>query len=163
MSNRVIKYADINQNDVVNGEGICVSYWTQGCPHRCKGCHNPETWDFNSGKEEYSDILVEKIINSIEKNNIKRNVSILGGEPLCPQNREFVSELVSSIRELYSDIDIYLWTGYTLDYLEKIEDKYINNILNNITYIIDGPYIESQRDITLKLRGSTNQNITKLN
>ena len=80
-----MRFSKIKDNDIANGLGITMSFWTQGCPHHCKGCFNKETWDYNGGKEFTKDDL-EYIIANINKNNIKRDLSILGGEPLCIQN-----------------------------------------------------------------------------
>ena len=77
-----VKYANLIKNDVVNGEGICVSLWTQGCPFRCPGCHNPETWSFEDGIDVPND-LKGQIVKAISDNGITRNFSVLGGEPLC--------------------------------------------------------------------------------
>lgn len=79
-----MRIAAIQYNDTTNGEGVCVSLWTQGCPHRCKGCHNPETWDFQGGKEIGRQELLKDILNHINANDVLRNFSILGGEPLAP-------------------------------------------------------------------------------
>ena len=152
------KYAGLNTNDFANGKGVCVSFWTQGCPHHCPGCQNPETWDFEGGKELPTDIRGQ-IIKAICANGITRNFSILGGEPLCPQNIEEVDNIVTSVRTAFPHIKIFLWTGYTLDELQKQENKHIINILSHIDVLIDGPYIENERDITLDLRGSKNQRI----
>ena len=81
-----MKYAGIINNDVVNGKGVCVSFWSQGCPHRCPGCHNPQTWEFDKGIEGDDDEVVDHIIEMLRKNGVKRNLSILGGEPLCNAN-----------------------------------------------------------------------------
>ena len=152
------KYAGLNTNDFANGKGVCVSFWTQGCPHHCPGCQNPETWDFEGGKDLPTDIRGQ-ITKAICANGITRNFSILGGEPLCPQNIEEVDNIVTSVRTAFPHIKIFLWTGYTLDELQKQENKHIINILSHIDVLIDGPYIENERDITLDLRGSKNQRI----
>lgn len=154
-----MRYAGIIENDVVNGEGVCVSLFTQGCPHRCKGCFNPETWEFEGGIEEDVKILTLKIMNLIQKNGIQRNLSILGGEPLCLENRMQVNFIVKHIKERFPNIKIFLWTGYTVEELVKKNDLYINEILKTVDLIIDGSFIEEERDITLKLRGSKNQRI----
>lgn len=153
-----MRYADLKLNDCVDGEGICVSLWTQGCPHRCPGCHNPQTWDFEGGLEVPSDIK-SQIVKAISANGIQRNFSILGGEPLCPENREFVNEIVSSVRAAYPHIKIFLWTGYTYSNLLELNNDVINSILEKIDVLIDGPFVQEKRDLTLKLRGSSNQNI----
>ncbi len=149
---KTIRIADIKPNDVVDGEGICVSVWLQGCPHHCKGCHNPETWNFDGGIEYEQDMLIFQIIKLLKKNNIKRDLSILGGEPLCPENREFTRSLAKAVKEEYNNIKIYCWTGYTLEQLD-------NQYLEDIDILIDGPFVLENRDITLKFRGSPNQRI----
>ncbi len=158
-----MKYAAIKENDIVDGEGICVSFWTQGCPFRCKGCHNPETWSFDGGIEEDENTLLNKILYLIDKNNVQRNLSILGGEPLCKQNREFVAKLVIATKRRFPNIKIFLWTGYEIEFLKNINDSNIKTILKNIDTLIDGPFIEEQRDISLKLRGSKNQRVLDKN
>lgn len=154
-----MKYAGIIENDVVNGEGVCVSLFTQGCPHRCKGCFNPETWNFNGGIEIDVKVLTVDIINLLQKNNIQRNFSILGGEPLCLENRMEVDFIIKHVKERFPDIKIFLWTGYAIEELIQKNDLYINEVLKSIDYLIEGPYIEEERDITLKWRGSKNQRI----
>ena len=152
------KYAGLMTNDFVNGEGVCVSYFAQGCPHRCEGCFNPETWDFNGGKDIPDDIRGQ-IIKAICANGITRNFSVLGGEPLCEENIEEVENIIIGVRAAFPDIKIFVWTGYTLEQLTIKNNPHINNILTHIDVLIDGPFIESQKDLTLKLRGSKNQRI----
>lgn len=158
-----MRYANIITNDVVNGEGVCVSLFMQGCPHKCKGCFNQETWDFNGGKEESINAIVNQIINAIDTNRIQRNFSILGGEPLCTENRYNVLSIIDSVRNMYPNIKIFLWTGYTMENLIEIDDYCTNKILEQLDFLIDGPYIESERDLTLKWRGSRNQRILTKN
>lgn len=155
-----MNYADLITNDFANGKGVCVSLFVQGCPesHRCKGCHNPELWDFYGGKEIPIDIKGQ-IVKAISANGITRNFSVLGGEPLCEENLPEVENIISSIRIAYPNIKIFLWTGYTLQELKDKHNSYIENILSHIDVLIDGPYIEEERDITLELRGSKNQKI----
>ena len=157
-----MKYAYIMPNDFINGESVCVSLWVQGCPHRCAGCHNPEQWDFEGG-EEYTPKVTNYIVDTlIPANGIIRNFSILGGEPLCKENVSEVSRIVTDIRIKYNDdLKIFIWTGYTLEQLKDMGSYHIDVVLSNIDYLIDGPFIEAQRDITLKLRGSSNQHIYK--
>ena len=154
------RYAAIKYNDIVDGEGVCVSFWVQGCPYHCNGCHNPHTWDFEGGLE-LPDNIDDIIIKSINKNGVLRNFSILGGEPLCDQNIELVMHLISKVRSIYSNsIKIFLWTGRIIECNNKdLYDDNIKFILDNIDIIIDGPFILEQRDIRLKLRGSSNQRI----
>lgn len=153
-----MKYAGLMENDIVDGEGVCVSLWTQGCPHHCPGCHNPETWDFEGGYEVPEDIR-GKIVKAISANGITRNFSVLGGEPLCEENLDFVLSIITAVRTAYPNIKIYIWSGYTFKKLIDKQDPRIINILKQSNVLIDGPYEESLRDITLPLRGSSNQNI----
>lgn len=156
-----MKYADIKYNDVVNGEGVNVSFWVQGCPHHCKNCHNPEQWDFNKGKEFTIEVLND-LKQAIVKNNIKRNLSILGGEPLCPENLFLTTLVIKELKQEYPDLKIYVWTGYVYEDLLNNQNPHLKYILNTIDVLIDGPYIESLKDLTLPLRGSKNQRIIQL-
>lgn len=153
-----MKYAGIIYDDFVNGENVCVSLWMQGCHFHCKGCHNQQTWDFNGGYE-MPENFESDILKAISKNGIQRNFSLLGGEPLCPENRAFVCNLIKKVRETYPTIKIFVWTGYELEELRAENDKAINEILENINVLITGRFILEQRDITLPLRGSRNQKI----
>ena len=151
-----VKFAAINKNDFINGEGVCVSLWVQGCPHHCKGCHNPEQWDFNGGNEIDIDILINEILIAIEANGIQRNFSILGGEPMAQRNISNTLYILEQIKKHFSNIKTYVWTGYTIEELLSLYNK---EILQNIDVLIDGRFILEERDITLKLRGSKNQRI----
>ena len=117
----LVRYAGLDKNDIVNGKGFNVSFWTQYCPHKCKGCHNPETWSKDGGiLIEYNQLLQE-ILEAIKANGIIRNFSILGGEPLCEENISLVKNLIKDIKKIYPNILIYCWTGYDF---EKIKEKY---------------------------------------
>lgn len=152
------RYNAIIPNDVVNGHGVCVSLFTQGCPHHCPGCFNEETWDFRGG-QPYTPEVKWNIIKAISANNITRNFSILGGEPLAPQNIDMVWEIVDAVRHAYPDIEITLWTGYIYKELMVQPSENLLNILNNIDILVDGPFIEEEKDLSLQLRGSRNQHI----
>lgn len=157
-----MQYADIKHNDIVNGKGICVSFWVQGCPHKCPGCHNPNQWDFNGGKE-FTQETLEELKQAISANGVQRGLSILGGEPLCSENLFLTTLVIKEIKAVYPNITIYLWTGYTIEeLLGKYNHPHMNYILNTIDFLIDGPYIEKLRDITLPLRGSSNQRIINM-
>lgn len=154
------RYAKIKFNDIVDGEGICVSFWTQGCPFRCPGCHNPDTWDFNGGIEIPSDIKGQ-IIKALSANGVQRNFSVLGGEPLCEENLDLVHSLIMAVRIAYPEIKIFVWSGFVIETLKKRAEtnEKLADILKNIDVLIDGPFIQEERNITLKLRGSSNQRI----
>ena len=156
-----MKYAGIIKNDIAAAPGVCVSFFVQGCPHHCPGCFNPETWDFDGGKE-FSYETLEQIINGLTVNGVKRSLCILGGEPLC-ENNEFLTNLViSSVKQKLPEVKVYIWTGYTYEELIKKNSPKVNQILHMADYLIDGPYIEALRDITLEMRGSLNQRIINL-
>lgn len=158
-----MKYSGLIKNDIVNGQGVCVSLFVQGCPHKCPGCFNPETWNPEEGIEIPVD-LKGQIIKAISANGIIRNFSILGGEPLAPYNLEFVNNILTAVKAAYPQILIYLWTGYTLEELaeRKQSEDVLYELLNKVDILIDGPFIEEQKDLTLPLRGSKNQRIIKL-
>lgn len=137
----------------------------QGCPFRCYNCFNPETWDFNSGKK-WTEDTEKQFIKLADRPYIKR-VSILGGEPLADQNVQDVLNLVNKIRLLLPDKTIWLYTGYIWEYIfpEVITDDFNVNrflrqeIVKKCDIIVDGRYIDTQRDITLRWRGSSNQRV----
>lgn len=156
-----MKYSGIIYNDISAAPGLCVTLFTQGCPHRCPGCHNPETWDFNGGKE-FTEETMEEIIKGLKAQGIKRNYCIMGGEPLCDENAYFTFTTIWRVKYDLPDTLVYVWTGYTFDELLKSDNIYIKEILKYADFIIDGPYIESERDITLDMRGSRNQKIIDL-
>jgi anaerobic ribonucleoside-triphosphate reductase activating protein len=158
-----MRYAGLNLNDIAAAPGVCVSFFTQGCPHRCPGCQNPETWDFDGGKE-FSMKTMSDLLNGLSANGIERPLCIMGGEPLCNENLFLTSLIVKMVKENKPNTKIYLWTGYLYEDLKNkvLPQSRVEFILNNIDYLIDGPYIEAERDITLPMRGSRNQRIIDL-
>lgn len=157
-----MRVAGIIENDIVDGpDGVCVSVWLCGCPHKCKGCHNQIYWDFNSGEEIDEEEVAEMLKKAINKNGIIRDFSVLGGEPLCKENIAAAEYLISKVREAYPDILITVWTGYTLEELKELNFSELESILGKIDFLIDGRYVEELRDTSLKLRGSSNQRILK--
>lgn len=153
-----MRFSKIKDNDIANGIGITMSLWTQGCPHHCRGCFNSETWDFNIEKEFTKDDL-KYILDSIDKNNIKRDLSILGGEPLCSQNVEGVINLCKEFKKYYPDKKIYLWTGYTVENFNDIQKE----ILKYIDVLVDGKFEEDKKNLAIMLRGSSNQRVIDVN
>lgn len=152
-----MQYAYIMPNDFVNGEGVSVSVWMQGCPFHCPGCHNPELWNFSDGKDIYIYELYDKLDKALTANNVHRNLSILGGEPLCAQNLGYTASIINWCKETHPESKIYLWTGYYFDELSPEQHE----VAVSADTIIDGRYVESQRDVSLHLRGSRNQNILR--
>lgn len=156
-----MKYAGIIKNDVAAGKGVCVTFFVQGCDAHCPGCHNPETWDFDGGYEFTQD-TINSIIKALNANGVQRNLCIMGGEPLHERNQFLVQLLIQEVKKVYPDIKIYLWTGYLYEDLIEKHEKILQNILQEIDVLIDGPFIKEQRDITLAMRGSRNQRIINL-
>lgn len=156
-----MRYASLKKNDVANAPGISVSFYVQGCIHHCKNCFNPETWDFNGGKE-FTPQVLEEIVAALTANGITRSLCILGGEPLCPQNLELTLLVISYAKEKVPGVKIYIWTGYIYENLLKNQTPELKKILAETDVLIDGPYIEELRDLTLRMRGSSNQRIINL-
>lgn len=156
-----MKYSGLIRNDLAAAPGISVSFFTQGCPHKCKGCHNPETWNFDGGKEFTQDTLRE-IVEALEANGIERSLCVMGGEPLCEENTLLVLMTLQYVKQRLPETKVYIWTGYYYDELLKKSDPKIPLILDLADYLIDGPYIESMRDLSLQMRGSSNQSIIEL-
>lgn len=150
-----MNYADIKPNDSVNGIGISVSLFVQGCDRFCKNCFNKETWGFEDGKP-FGGRELQYIKRSLHANGIKRNFSLLGGEPLHPKNIKEVINVINNIKAFDSSTKIFVWTGYTF---EELLDLYGSKIFYNIDILIDGEFDVDKKDLTLKLRGSSNQRI----
>ena len=156
-----MKYAGLIRNDLAAAPGVSVTFFTQGCPHRCKGCHNPETWDFNGGRVFTPEVL-EEIYHALSANGVQRNFCIMGGEPLCEENLFLTYMVLTEVKKRFPKIKTYIWTGYYYEDLIARNDSKLKSILELTDYLIDGPYIEEERDTTLLMRGSANQNIIKL-
>jgi anaerobic ribonucleoside-triphosphate reductase activating protein len=152
-------YADIKLNDFSAGDGVSLTVYFQGCDKHCKGCHNPETWDFEKG-HEFTDDTILYILENMTANGIYRNLAVMGGEPLHPLNHKNMFRLTEHVKKYRPDAKIYVWTGYTLDELFELGSGILDaTLICNVDFLIAGPYIEEERDITLKWRGSRNQRI----
>lgn len=156
-----MRYASIILNDITGAPGLSVSYFAQGCPHKCKNCQNPETWAFDGGKE-FTPKVLEDIIEGLTAQGIQRNLCIMGGEPMCEENIFLTYLIVSQVKEKVPNTKIYIWSGYTYNQLQELNDPKTKATLELADYLIDGPYIDEKRDITLSMRGSSNQNIINL-
>ena len=152
-----MNYSKIYKADIANGQGFRVSLFVSGCARGCKGCFNKEAQDPVFGKP-FDDKAKQKLFKELEYEWC-RGVSFLGGEPLSKlsDNRKVIIELAKEIREKFPEKTQFLWTGYLFD--EILKDKDMKDILNYIDVLIDGPFIEEQKDLTLKWRGSSNQHI----
>lgn len=157
-----MQYAGIIKNDVSAGSGVCVTFFVQGCPIHCVGCHNPETWAFDGGKEFTPDTINE-IIEALHANGVQRNFCVMGGEPMCMENLFLTYLVVENVRKAYPDIKIYIWTGYEFDDLIKqTTNNKVKNIIGLADYMVCGPFKLEERDITLPMVGSRNQYVVDL-
>ena len=157
----MMRYSGIIFNDTSAAPGICLTFFTQGCPHRCSGCHNPETWNYDGGLE-FTSYTLRQVLTGLKKNDINRTFCIMGGEPLCDRNIFLTALLIQEVKKNYPDQKIYLWSGYVYEDLLNRKDNKTNYILDNIDCLIDGPFIKELKDVTLPMRGSSNQRIIKL-
>lgn len=156
-----MNYSGLILNDITAAPGLCVSFFVQGCPHRCKGCHNPETWEFGRGKEFTSDTL-NQIITGLTAQGIQRDLCIMGGEPLCDENAFLTYLVIKEVKDKVPGVKVYIWSGYTYEELQHHNHPQVRGALALADVLIDGPYIEEERDITLNMRGSRNQRIIDL-
>lgn len=147
-----MNYGTIKNYDIANGPGCRVSLFVSGCRNRCKGCFQPETWDFTYGQEFTDETLLE-LLRALENPHI-RGLSILGGDPFELKNRDTVLGICYAVRERYSDTkDIWMWTGYYWEDLRELP------VMDYIDVLVDGPFIESEKDLSLWYRGSRNQRV----
>ncbi len=156
-----MNYAEIKNVDIANGPGVRISLFVSGCPHHCKGCFNEVTWDFTYGKP-YTQETINHILELLKPDYIK-GITFLGGEPMAPSNQESVLNTMRQIKEHYTNKDIWLYTGYLLDtdIMGKMVDTlpHTREILSYIDVLVDGPFIEEQKNLNLQFKGSENQRI----
>lgn len=155
-----MNYLQIDKASIENGLGVRVVLWVSGCTVSCPGCHTPWTHDFFRGKP-FNEEAKEKIFACLEKPWVK-GITVSGGHPLEVQNMLCVYELLSEIKENFPEKDIWLYTGLTLTYEQFVtpdEHSLMSRILRLCDVIVDGPFVLSQRDITLAFRGSRNQRL----
>ena len=150
-----MKIAGFYDESISNGLGWRAVLFVSGCPHHCPGCHNKEAQDFNYGEE----FNKEDILNRIKENSILKGITISGGEPLCKQNIKEVSEFISDVKSVRPEFNIWCYSGYTFEQLQNRNDEITNEALNKIDVLVDGQFIESRKNPTLKFRGSDNQRI----
>ena len=146
-------YGKINKYDVANGPGVRVSLFVSGCRNACKGCFNTQAWDFNFG-DKFTDDTGKEIYEALKPEYIT-GLTILGGEPMEPENQRELMPFIHWIHKHLPDKSIWLYTGYVYEDLNDLQRK----VLEYVDVLIDGPYIQKQRDMTLPFRGSKNQRI----
>ena len=159
-----MNYGTIKPTDIANGEGVRVSLFVSGCTHYCPGCFNYVTWDFNYG-EPFTEETEDEILNLLSRNYID-GLSLLGGEPMEPCNQRCLVNLVDLFKKKYPNKTLWIYTGYTYDEDlipgGKAYCEVTDRILNQCDVMVDGEFIESLKDISLKFRGSSNQRILNI-
>lgn len=155
----MVRLAGIEYDSIVDGPGLRTAIFVQGCGHHCKGCHNPQTWDFNSGTE----ISINELVKKIEKNSINKNVTLTGGDPVY-QWKELYPFVMIMIIHGYS---FMLYTGFTTDELinpikskiitDSSDEKNFYKFISSMDLVCTEPFIEKEKDLTLVFRGSKNQ------
>ena len=146
-----LRMCGIEPESIVDGPGFRYVVFLQGCPHRCPGCHNPQSHDFDAGY----DLSVDEIIEEIKKNNHLQGVTFSGGEPFCQV--EGLVELAKKVKAM--GLDLMSYSGYTLEELWERNDSATDELLSMLDILVDGRYIDAERNLTLLYRGSENQRV----
>jgi anaerobic ribonucleoside-triphosphate reductase activating protein len=151
-----MRIAGIVRESIVDGPGLRFTIFAQGCPHNCKGCHNESTHDFSGGY----DCELSKILEEIDKNPLLTGVTFSGGEPFCQADKFYKLGVEIKSRGL----DIVAYSGYTLEQLRELaeKDESTRKLLDIVDYLVDGPFILEERDLTLDFRGSSNQRFIRM-
>ena len=146
-----MRYHDITKDDMKNGSGLRVVLWVSGCEHHCPGCHNPVTWDIDDGLE-FDEAAKAELFGELAKPYIS-GVTFSGGDPLHKQNREEVGALICEIKERFPDKTVWIYTGYEYGDIASLP------FLDKVDVLVDGRFIEAQKDTKLHWRGSANQKV----
>ena len=155
-----MNYGEIKKCDIANGEGVRVSLFVSGCTHHCRGCFNPETWDFNYGRL-FDDKAEEEIFSALSANYIS-GLSLLGGEPFEPENQRALLPFLRKVKAVFPTKNIWCYTGYLFEELlggSKAHCECTKEMLMLIDILVDGEFHLEKKDISLAYRGSSNQRI----
>ena len=147
-----MRYNKIRKMDISNGPGVRVSIFMQGCAFNCEKCFNPETHDFNGGKE-FTDETINRVLELCDHDHIE-GLSVLGGEPMHPNNIEGTTKLVKAFKEKFPEKNVWAWSGFTYD--KDLKDK---EVVNYLDVLVDGQYVDSAHNPTLEWKGSANQRV----
>ncbi len=160
-------YGNIKFNDIANGVGVRTSLFVSGCTHHCKGCFNPETWNFSYG-EEFTKDTEERIIESLKPDYI-RGITVLGGEPFEIENQKVLLPFIKRIKAQMPDKTIWFFSGYTYEELtgkescDRCRCSVTDELLSLIDVLVDGEFVEEKKNISLRFRGSENQRLIDMN
>lgn len=159
-----MNYAKINKNDIANGIGVRVTLFVSGCTHFCKGCFNSEAWDFNYG-QPFTTEVEDELLEALAPSWID-GLTLLGGEPMEPQNQRALLPFLKRIKEMYPKKTIWCFSGYTLED-ELLKDsrarcEVTDEMLSLIDVLVDGEFVEELKDISLRFKGSSNQRLIDL-
>lgn len=147
-----MRYNKIRKMDIADGPGVRVSIFMQGCTFNCKNCFNPETHDFNGGKE-FTDSTINRVLELCENENVE-GLSILGGEPMNPKNIEGTTKLAKAFKQKFPDKNLWAWSGFRFD--KELKDK---EVVKYLDVLVDGQYMDDLHNPTLKWKGSSNQRV----
>lgn len=146
-----MRYHNITKDDMLNGDGLRVVLWVAGCEHACPGCQNPITWDINGGLE-FDEAAKQEIFAELEKDYVS-GITLSGGDPLHMANRKEIGKLVNEISKKYPEKTIWLYTGYDWNKISNLD------FISKVNVVVDGRFVQAQKDVTLPWRGSANQDV----
>ena len=156
-----MNYATIKSRDIANGPGVRVSLFVSGCTHRCPGCFNEEAWDFNFG-QPFTQEVIDRILEDLSPSFVK-GLTLLGGEPFDPRNQPSIVELLRQVKAKYPEKSIWAFSGYLIDrdiLPGKLGDPAITReYLSYLDVLVDGPFVQAKKNLTLRFRGSENQRL----
>ena len=156
-----MNYAAIKNCDIANGPGVRVSLFVSGCTHRCPGCFNEVAWDFNYG-EPFTQNTIDTILSMLAPNHVK-GLTLLGGEPFEPENQPAILELLRQVKAKYPEKTIWAFSGYLFD-RDILAGKLgpwevTREYLSYLDVLVDGPFVQAKKDLSLRFRGSSNQRL----
>ena len=155
-----MNYGNIKKYDIADGIGVRVSLFVSGCRHHCKGCFQPETWNFAYGSL-FTGETEEEILEALSPSYIE-GLTLLGGEPMEPENLEVLLPFLRRVKEKFPDKTIWCYSGYTLEQLQGRADEGTDGMLSLIDVLVDGEFVEEKKNLRLKFRGSENQRLIDL-
>lgn len=164
MGDGTVNYGEIKKLDIANGAGVRVSLFVSGCENRCAHCFQPQTWDFNYGSPFTGE--AERLVMDALRPDYVRGLTVLGGEPFEPSNQRALVPFLRRVRAAYPKKDVWCFSGFTLEELlgrSRARCEATDDLLGLIDVLVDGPYVEALRNLSLQFRGSSNQRIIDLN